>query len=43
MANAETLSTLWSEAGAMPVCTLLGVKSLFESNAMVEVEVTAIA
>jgi len=43
MANAAELSKIWSEAGAMPVCTLLGVKSLFEPNAMIEVEVTAVA
>lgn len=43
MANAAELSKLWAEAGAMPACTLLGVKSLFEANAMIEVEVTAVA
>lgn len=43
MANIGELSKLWSEAGAMPVCTLLGVKSLFEPNAMIEIEVTAVA
>lgn len=43
MANIGEFSKLWSEAGAMPVCTLLGVKSLFEPNAMIEIEVTAVA
>jgi enamine deaminase RidA (YjgF/YER057c/UK114 family) len=43
MANAAELSSIWADAGAMPVCTLLGVKSLFEPNAMIEVEVTAVA
>jgi enamine deaminase RidA (YjgF/YER057c/UK114 family) len=43
MSHAAELSKIWSEAGAMPTCTLLGVKSLFEPNAMIEVEVTAVA
>ena len=43
MSNIGELSKLWSEAGAMPVCTLLGVARLFEPNAMIEIEVTAVA
>jgi enamine deaminase RidA (YjgF/YER057c/UK114 family) len=43
MSHAEQLSKIWSEAGAMPTCTLLGVKSLFQANTLLEVEVTAVA
>jgi enamine deaminase RidA (YjgF/YER057c/UK114 family) len=41
--HAAELSTIWSQAGARPACTLPGVKSLLEANAMIAVDVTAVA
>ena len=43
MANAPQLVPVFAAAGCKPVSTLLGVASLFESNAMIEIEATAVA
>jgi enamine deaminase RidA (YjgF/YER057c/UK114 family) len=43
MTNAPQLVPIFAAAGCKPVSTLLGVTLLFESNAMIEIEATAVA
>jgi enamine deaminase RidA (YjgF/YER057c/UK114 family) len=43
MAKASELVPIFAAAGCKPVSTLLGVASLFEPNAMIELEATAVA
>ena len=43
MANAGEMVPVFASAGCKPVSTLLGVASLFEPNAMIEIEATAVA
>jgi enamine deaminase RidA (YjgF/YER057c/UK114 family) len=43
MAKAGELVPIFAAAGCKPVSTLLGVASLFEPNAMIELEATAVA
>src|SRR5690606_2448442 len=43
MSAAERLVPIYAADGCRPVCTLLGVASLFEPELMVELEATAVA
>ena len=43
MAKAGDMVPLFAQAGCKPVSTLLGVTRLFEPNAMIEIEATAVA
>lgn len=43
MSHAAELSQVWAEACAKPASTLLGVDQLFQPNAMIEIEATAVA
>jgi enamine deaminase RidA (YjgF/YER057c/UK114 family) len=43
MTKAGELVPIFASAGCKPVSTLLGVASLFEPNAMIELEATAVA
>ncbi len=43
MGKAGELVPIWAGAGCKPVSTLLGVTRLFEPNAMIEIEATAVA
>lgn len=43
MSHAAELSQIWADAGAKPASTLLGVDKLFQPNAVIELEATAVA
>jgi hypothetical protein len=43
MAAAGEIVPIYAEAGCRPVCTLLGVATLFEPELMIELEATAVA
>jgi len=43
MAKAGEMVPVFAKAGCKPVSTLLGVARLFEPNAMIEIEATAVA
>ena len=43
MAAAGEIVPIYDEAGCRPVCTLVGVATLFEAELMIELEATAVA